>query len=238
MTDNVLELNAAFEQGVLRNVAEDMKTPFLRILSQAQLGKITREVDLDTIETTAEAALRMLDSFIISTQVYNGQQPLELQPVSVTAVMYDTAQYLSKLAQLQGCELEVRSGRNVSLAMANSLALQAALTGLGYSFLHALGKKTSKKQVIIFSSRLTDKGVTAGIYSPQLELHADVLHRARKLKGDARQLMPSVMHGSSAGILVADTLLEAMDAKLKTSKYRSAGGLAATLLPSHQLSLL
>ncbi len=180
----------------------------------------------------------MLDSFIISTQVYNGQQQLELQPVSVTAVMYDTAQYLSRLAQLQGCELEVKSSRNVGLAMANPLALQAALTGLGYSFLYALGRKSKRKQTIIFKTQLTDKGVLAGIYSPELELHADMLHRARKLKGDARQLMPSVMYGSSAGILVADTLLDAMDARLKTSKYRSAGGLAAMLMPSHQIALL
>jgi len=231
-------MESIHQQRILRNVAEDMKTPFLRILSQAQLGKITQEVDLGFIETTADAALKMLDSFIISTQVYNGQQQLALQPVSVAAAMYDTTQYLHRLAQLQGCELEVRAPRSVGLAMANPLALQAALTGLGYSFIHALGKKTSKRQIIIFTAKLTKDGVQAGIFSPELEMPAEALHQARRLKGNARQSMPGVMQGSGAGILVADTLFEAMDATLKTARYRSGGGLVATLLPSHQLALL
>ncbi len=215
-----------------------MKTPFLRILSQAQLGRITQEVDLNYIETNADAALKMLDSFIMSTQIYNGQEQLALQPVSVAATMHDTTQYLYRLAQLQGCELEVRAPRSVGLAMANPLALQAALTGLCYSFIHALGKKTSKRQTIIFTAKLTRDGVQAGVFSPQLEMPAEVLHQARRLKGNARQPMPTVMHGSGAGILVADTLFEAMNATLKTARYRSAGGLVATLVPSHQLALL
>lgn len=227
------------QQQILRSIAEDMKMPFLRIMSQAQLSQLeASQADLSGIETTADAALRLLDGYIISTQIYNGQQELLLQPVSITAGMYDAKQYLSRLAKLHDCEIEVRVPRSIDLVMANPVALQTTLVSLGYSLISSLVNMPAKKQFIIFTAKRTKRGVVAGVYSPGIDISAETLRRARHLRGRARQPVTDLAQGSGAGIFIADTLLTAMSSELKTTRFSMTGGLAATFLPSHQLALL
>lgn len=222
---------------LMRNVAEDVKTPLVRILSQIQLSKVTGTLNDDLIEATADAALRLLDSYIVSTQIYNGQQQLTLEPVSVGALMQDSARYLARLARQHNCDFSIEVRRGVGLVMANPLALQAALTSLGYSFLYAL-QEPKKKHRISYVARVTKEGIQAGVFSKDVMFFADSLHKIRNLQGRARQLAPDLAHGSATGIAIADSLFKSMHTDLKAARYSSARGLSVTLLPSQQLALL
>jgi len=219
------------QQKVMRNIAEDIKLPLQQIIADVQVGKLTNQINPDYIETTADAAIKLLDSFIISTQIYNGQRELELEPVSVAAVMQDTAHYLYKFASMNNCELQIINKRK-SLAMANVTALQAALVGLAHSFITA---STGKKELITFTVDKKTQQINAGIFSTNTRFLEEDLHQIRRLKGKARQLVPHFSHASSAGILIADTLFASMNAPLKSSRSH---GLVAGLLQSQQLAIL
>lgn len=225
--------------GILRNVAEDLKTPLLRIVSQLQLNQLEEVRNTYDAEVVADAALRLLDSYIVSTQINTGQQQLELEPVSVHAVMNDCNQYLRGLAQLQGYETEFRVQRGVGLAMANPVALNAAITSLTYSFLYNANLRVkSSDQKLIFMLRKSNQGIDAGLFSKDFQVSTKSLQKLRSLRGIARQLTPDFAHGSSAGIVIADQLFSAMNTQLRPARFSRFSGLAVSMVPSRQLSLV
>ncbi len=236
VNDSVRE-NEGF--GILRNVAEDLKTPLLRIVSQLQLNKARGIDDTRDAETIANAALRLLDSYIISTKVYAGQQELALEPVSAQAIMHDCSQYLAGLAEIQGYKTDFKIQRGIGLVMANPQALMAAITSLTYSFLYNTEVSSkSAKQTLVFALRKTKQGIDAGLFSNGFHVTPGSLQKLRNLSGTARQLTPDFAHGSSAGIVIADRLFYAMNSELRPARLNRLTGLAVNMVPSKQLSLV
>jgi hypothetical protein len=222
---------------LLRALAQELRLPFLQIARKSELMRLTQDkAGLKDIEITADAALKLIDSYLFSTQLLLGQQQLELQPVSVSATMYDTAQYLHKMAKLYDRTIDIRVKGKCGLVMAHPQGLQAAFTSLAYTFINTAS--TAKKQRIVLTAQKTPEGVAAGVIATNVGLSKDTLSNARDLYGEARQPMAEVTHTTGAGIYVADMLFSAMAATMQVSKQYSASGLIATLLPSQQLSLL
>jgi phytoene/squalene synthetase len=62
--------------------------------------------------------------------------------------------------------------------------------------------------------------------------------RAHELYGHARQALPELAVSSGVGVFVADSLLNTMSAKLRVAHHQTLSGLAVTLQPSRQLSLV
>jgi hypothetical protein len=166
-----------------------------------------------------------------------GQQSLQLEPVSVQAALYDTAQYLQRFAKLYNCQLELSTKGKCGLAMANPRALQAALTSLGYSFIGALSTE-AKPQKIRLVAKANRQGISTGVLVESTTLGGNMLRQAKALYGQARQPLAEFTHGTGAGIFVADSLFDSMATRLKVVHGAKTSGLAATLLPSRQLALL
>ncbi len=221
----------------MRALVEELRLPLLQIARKSELARIQGSpVQLMDIETTADAALRLIDGYLFSTQVLLGQQQLNLEPVSVSAAMYDTAQYLKNMAKLYDCNIDIDVRSKSGLVMAHPQGLQAALTSLAYTFINA--NTEGKKQRIVLSAHKTAHGIAAGVLTTNTELAKDSLNNARQLFGNARRPMGSFTHNNGAGIFVADSLFGAMSTSLKVTKQKSSAGLTALLLPSHQLALL
>jgi K+-sensing histidine kinase KdpD len=235
LSDQLVQPSA---ERLLRSIAEELKAPLLRIARQAELARIDQKsLDLGSIEASADGALKLLDSYLISTQLCNGQTALDLEPVSVSATMYDVAQYLNKLAKIHSCSIDLQVSSGSGLIMAHPLGLRAAFMGLGYSFINAMDQQ-SDKQKIIFVAKKSPEGVRAGIYSSQIKLGSEVYKKAKKLYGSARQPLPEFSYLNGAGLYVADMLFEAMSSSLKVMHYRKSSGLAGVFLPSQQMSIL
>ncbi len=232
------KLSVASDQNVrlLRALAEELKLPLLQIARGSELARISNQPEqLKDIEVTADAALRLIDSYLFSTQVLVGQQSLSLEPVSVAASMYDTAQYLRNMSKLYDCDIDVSVSGKCGLAMAHPTGLQAALTSLAYSIINT---STGKKPRILLTAKKTTEGILAGVVATNSDITKDALSIARKLYGDARRPMAGFTHNNGAGIYVADALFAAMASELKVSSGRGKAGFIATLLPSQQLVLL
>lgn len=222
---------------LLRALAEELRQPLLQIARGSELAQSQpSQQELKNIETTADAALRLIDSYLLSTQLLLGQQQLPLTPVSLGATMYDTAQHLKNLAKLYNCDIDITVKGNVGLTMAHPEGLQAALTSLAYSFIGA--RFSGKKRRVILTAAGNEKGVSAGVMSTDKVLAKDTLTEARQLFGTARRPLSALTHNNGAGVFVADYLFSAMNAPLRVTTRRSTSGLTAMLLPSRQLALL
>lgn len=221
---------------LLAALAEELRLPLLQILHKSQLADINQDYSqLKDIESTAETTLRLIDSYLFSTQVLLGQQQLDLQPVSVSAVLYDVQQHLSKVARLYNCQLTIRASKKTGLVMTHRLGLQTALLTLAYSFITA--SNTAKRRIILHAEQV-DGQIRTGILASNSGINQLALERARAFHGRVKQPFSALTHNTGAGVYVADTLCTAMASRLQAETKRGFRGLALTLQPSHQLALL
>lgn len=225
---------------LLRTLAEELKLPLMQIARSAELARLTgNPKEIQQAEVLADTTLKLLDSYMLSTQTMLGQQTLHLEPVSLSATLYDAAQYLYKLAKLYDCDVELSVKGKFGLVMAHPGALESAMMSLGYSFINAIsGLEKKDSAQIILSAKRGRQGVATGIYTSNQELGSALMQQAKALYGVARQPMAELTHASGAGVMVADSLFDAMASQLKVAKTRQTSGLVATLLPSQQLALL
>src|SRR6266568_3187421 len=93
------------EERLLRALAEQLKVPILQIARSAELAQTTGVGStFKEIEYTADMTIKLIDSYLLSVRLQS-LPTLEMQPVSVSAVLQDAAHYLSKLAYKYGCDL-------------------------------------------------------------------------------------------------------------------------------------
>lgn len=231
------------QERLLDVLTEQMKQPLMQIARTAELNQLKGQVDtsqLADIELTADSALRLIDSYILSTKLSRSQSYLQLEPVSISAVLHDTAHQLSKLAKQNDCELQLHLAGRYEPVMAHQAGLEAALTSLGYAFIEAqVAYQYDKQPVIKLAAHRGKTGIVAGLFTDSDDnLTASLYRRGRGLYGQARQPLASVTASSGAGIFVADSLLASMSAKLRVAHHQKLTGLAATLTASQQTVLV
>lgn len=225
------------QERLLRALAEQLKLPLLQIAREAELAQSTQDLKaFDSITYTADMALRLVDSYLLSVQL-RALPTLELEPVSVSAVLQDTAHKLNQLAKQYNCDLQVDLKGKYQPVMAHRQSLEAAYATLGYAFIEA-ATAADKKHEVVLGAHQSTKGLVAGVFGNQPGLNTDIFKRGSALFGSAKQAVPAFSSTSGAGIFVAQSLLSNIEAPLHPSKHNKLSGLAATLLPSQQLSLV
>lgn len=226
---------------LLVSVAEQLKVPLAIIARHAELGSLVgsdSSLDSNTIATQAEAALVLVDSYLLGLELLRTQTQLEFEPVSVSSMLVDTAHELFGFARQYGITVELETAGKYGPVMSNPRGLKAALLSLGFALIEAqaAAEQDTSHRVTLAMHR-TPHGIVTGMYGTQ-SVTADAWHRALVLCGKARQPLTELSYGSSAGLFVADTILRCMDTRLRPGRYLRRGGLAATLQPSRQLQLV
>jgi hypothetical protein len=231
-------LAPVLSQQLLLSVAEQLKIPLLQIARQAEHGRITNTADLERIQSTADAALRLIDNYALGVRLNLEQDFLQLEPVSVSSVLYDSGQELTALARNYGVDLELHIGGRYSTVMANRHGLQSALVSLGASLIEALPALEAPQLKLQLAAHRCRYGIVAGLYSETEQLTAEALRNGRKLVGASRQPLGAVTHTAGAGVFVADAILKAMNLELKVSRHNRLYGLGTVLQTNHQLQLI
>lgn len=232
---------SAFEndssERLLRALAEQLKSPFLSIARASELAQITgAKANLRDIEYTADMSLRLIDSYLLSVQL-QALPRLELEPVSLSAVLQDTAHRLNLLAKQYDCDLDIHIAGKYGPVMAHRRSLEAAYMSLGYAFIEAMPSAERRHQVVMAVHR-TSKGLVTGVFGNQPELTADMYKRSKALYGHVSQAIPVLSGSNGAGVFIADSLLKSMATPLRVARHQKLAGLATTLLPSQQLELV
>lgn len=221
------------DERLLRALAEQLKLPLLQIARTAELGDPAM---LAAIGNIADTALRLVDGFLLSNDT-NAQESLELQPVSVSSILNDTAHKLQPFARQNGCDIEVDLHGKYGPVMAHQESLESAFALLGYSLIEARTSGEHRHEIVLAAHK-SASGLVAGVFDNQPGLSTDMFRRGRALYGTARQPLPTLSGANGAGVFVADSLLKAMSAPLHTARHNKLAGLAATLHQSSQLKLV
>lgn len=219
-------------------LAEQIKSPILQASTAAQAMDTTDAVTANSqlaIVEASQSALRLLDGFLLSLKLQRDGK-LELEPVSVSSLLYDVSQSLYQYAKLNNCRLEMDIAGRSGPVMSHQRALKFALINLGYSFISA--SNSSGGKTIKLVAKQTGKGVTAGVFAESKSLSKVLFDRAKIIKGFAHQPIAEFSNDNAAGVFVADSLLNNIGSKMRVSKRNGAAGLAVDLLPSYQLSLV
>lgn len=220
---------------LLRSVAEQLKSPLTTIARQAELGRLTGNVqtaDLSAIHTHATAALNVVDSYLLGLQLIQEQHELPLEPVSVSSTLTDIAHELSRFAKQYDAKLELHVAGKYEPVMAHRAGLRAALLALGYALLGGYPADDSRLRLAVHR---TPQGIVTGLYGNYPELNAANWRQAQRLQGRAPQPFSMFCSGSGAGLFVADAILQAMATRLRVGKHDNRRGFATTLQPSQQL---
>ena len=223
---------------LLINVAEQLKLPFLQILRQTELIKSTSQPDLESIETSASYALRLLDNYLLGLRLDREQVKLIQEPISISAVLYDTGQLLEGLAKQYDVELELNIAGRYGPVMAHRQGLQSALVSLGSSLIEAMGAEHNPKLRLQLATHRCRYGVVAGVYANTPQITTDLLRQGRKLHGNARQPLANLTYNAGAGIFVADSIFKAMSLNMQASRHHRLYGLGAVMQTSRQLQLV
>ncbi len=229
---------------VYLNLAEQLKMPFVQIAYAAELlsgayGDSSETERLRrTIALCSQNALHLIDGYLLSVELQRRGQ-LELEPVSISSVLYDAAHDLQSYADAFGCELRLEIGGKYEPVMAHQGAVRSALVALGYSFIDATSDpEVSRKPVVSMMVRRNPAGIGTGVFAKNPQLHSDLLERAHALKGRVHQPLSNFDSGNASGVFIADELFNRLQTTMKVSRNFGLYGLAATFLPSRQLSLV
>jgi K+-sensing histidine kinase KdpD len=227
---------------LLAAVAEQLKVPLTVIARQAELAQLTgaeHAADPALVRTQADAALQLVDSYLLGLQLMREQTQLELEPVSVSSTVVDIAHALTRFASQYGVDIQVEVTGRFQPVMAHARGLRAALLSLGYGLVEAQATQEDKRlrRLRIVTHR-TPRGIVAGMYGTYDGVCAAQWRTALALCGQASQPFTALGAGSSAGLFVADTILRSMDSRLHVGNHGRQRGLAAMLHPSQQLQLV
>lgn len=224
---------------LLQSIAEQLKLPLTNLARQVELGELQggAALDLTAMRTQTAAALTLVESYLLGLQLAREQGQLSLEPVSVASTLTETAHDLRALAKHCGVELEVSIAGRYEPVMAHRSGLRAALLSLGYTLVESLGAQSRNRRLVLAVHR-TQHGIVAGLYGGQEQLRPAQWRRALELCGKARQPYVGLTANSGAGLFVADSILQAMSARLRVGRHHKQSGLSVTLAPSRQLQLV
>lgn len=225
-------------QHLLLGVAEELKLQLLQISRQAEQLTLSGTPGLNVVRTTADAALKMVDSYTLGVRLNLEPDALDVEAVSVSSVLYDTAQQLEGLAKNYGVTLELNVAGKFGPVLAHRQGLQAALASLGASLIEALPAQDNAQLRLQLATHRSRYGIVAGLYADTRQLSQEALERGRQLQRRSRQPLMNLTYTSGAGVFVADTILRAMSLRLRASRHHRLYGLGTVLRPNHQLQLV
>ncbi|CAN5615681.1 hypothetical protein BH23PAT2_BH23PAT2_01860 [soil metagenome] len=216
----------------LRSLAYQLRQPLIQISQYAQAGQGS-EAEIEAIAITAT---RLIDYYILGSQPPE-QLQLTLEPISLGAILQESAHELTPIAKQYECAIEVRSSGPSQTVMADARLAKAALVSLGYSFIEGAASADDEHARVVFASRRRNDERFAGVFSSSSIVRSASLKQIRQLAGKAAQQC-TALSGSSSGILVADALCRHMETSLFTTCFQKNPGLAMLFSPSHQLQFV
>ena len=228
------------QEQLFLGLAEQLARPLLQVTRVAELAAddpAAAAAHWQMVRAITDSTLQLVESYALSLRVHGRVAPLELEPVTVSSLLYDTASALQPFAKQYGVALALDAGPRLQPIMADRSVLQSAMTALGQVFVVAQAESEDQGAVHLSAHR-SRYGVVAGLYGSSAQLGADSLRRAHALQGRARQPLQRLVSGPAAGVFVADSLLQTLAARLHVARYHSLTGLATTLQPSKQLELI
>jgi hypothetical protein len=211
------------------------------IARQAELSRLTGDPTMlqpAVLQVQADAALQLVDSYLLGLELLRNQSRLELEPVSVASTLVDAAHALSAFAKQYGIIVDVSIDGKFEPVMAHARGLRAALLSLGFGLVEAQAAPRGKQKRLLLAMHRTPKGITAGAYARHSAVSVGQWRIAQQLLGHSPQPCAALNGSTGAGLFVADIIFRSMESQLRVGVWQRQRGMAGTFLPSQQLRLV
>lgn len=222
---------------LLASVAEQLRVLLLQVARTSELSEsepLSVE-QLAELRRNSQIGLQLVDHYLLGLSYSSKQISLDLEPVSLSALLHEVAHELDKVAKNYTTKLQLHIDGKYPPVMADRAALKAAVASLGYGLITT--SSSSTKQTVQLAVHRTPHGIVTGVYGDDVFTAQDI-QRGRSLHGRAHQPLTSRTAASGAGIFVADSLFQAMGTSLRSSKFQKRYGLGATFQISGQTQLV
>lgn len=201
---------------------------------QYMLYKIARTAELDEsvfladIQKEADTALRLIDSYMITSQLEVGQTSLELSPIGLGSLLHETAY---EVRATSGAEVEVHA-RALHPVMAHNLLLKNFLFSVGYFI-----SKSTNSQLNFCSFKGGEGKVGVGVIARGFDISTKDLHDAL---ANGTSYMPMARHTNQSAVMliVAEMIAKALGSSLSVRKSGKSKGFSIWLPKSEQLTLV
>jgi hypothetical protein len=218
-----------YNDQLLLSIVEHLKLPLINIARKSELE------NSKDINVLAETSIRLIDGYILGLNVNSNQFEFEFEPVSISEVLNNSAHNLSKLAKIYDCNIELNLEGKFVPIMGRKAEIESAITIIGQSLIESNNTKSNQ---ILLSAYRSGQKITAGVFSPTLDITSANLRKALTSGLKSRQGLPDFSHTPVSGIYIADILLDRLATKLGVYHHNKIMGLASSFLPSQQLRLI
>ncbi len=235
----------AAQRALLTALSDDLTLPLLQIKGSLELVNRSRGLSksaqkhLQSMDLSANDGLQLIEAYRLVLRSATADN-LPLEPVTIGALLQDTAHLLTPYARQYDTTLEIDIQGRLTPVLAHGPSLIAAMQCLSASLIRAQAAQSRQKnyRLILAAHRAADSVITTGAFSNVHGLSDRTLRAARGLVGHARQPLPAVPAGAASGILIADMLCTAMWQPLRSAAHNGLGGLATAVPVSKQLQFM
>ena len=241
---NILNHDGAGNESLLEqdklflSLAEQLSQTFLQITRAAEIGKDAATIESwYKIKDISEAAMFLTDAYAMQQRLERSLLQAQIEPVTISSLLYDTAQKLQPLAKRYDVELQLDGLSKLAPVMSDRYILQTALVSLGQVFILAESQNEDSRPLRLMGHR-GRYGTVAGFYGEQMDLTASSYRYALKNYRQAKQPLSKIVNGPATGVIIADKLLHSLESKLHVARYHKLLGLAVTLPTCNQLQLV
>jgi hypothetical protein len=218
----------------LRALVFQLKNPLVNIARLAELGD---EQTPYNIQSTAEQALMLIDSYLLHAQTEYGQVALDLEPACLGSVLYDVSAQMRERANWHNIDLVI-DDRVSEPVMTHRPALNTIMNVFGETLLGAHREKTSKNMNIVLRGYKTRAGnLGIGMFS-EVKLSQDDIRRAMQLQGRAHMPLSALSNSAHVSLAIAEGLCRAIGGSMTVKHMGGLSGFATELPRSEQLALV
>ena len=202
---------------------------------QESLYLIARQAELSAgdslrlVQHQAEQSMRLIDSYLLSSQAEVGQTKLNFAPYGVGSIMHESAYALRSDV---GCDVAVSVGVNRPV-MTHGELLKNLLSSTGNFIADIVQGEVVFRS---FSAKNGDVGV--GVFAENFDLTPTDLREAIESSGFSR--MPMARHSLKSGVMLmmAESISRALGGSLTVKRMGKFRGIVTILPPSEQLALV
>ncbi len=227
--------NKNYNSDVLDSLARELKRPLVLMSKQAELNQSAPDKKhMELIRRTAEKALRLIDSYLLTAQSEYGQQLLPVESFGIGSVIYNVAEEIRPMAKQ--ANIDVVLNVKDALVEANKEGVRAAIWCLSEMVLEHASSEPEKTAIEINARKSTDS-VRISVLSKTIKVKNSDIKKAQRNLGGTHMALSSASSESGVRLAVAGLLGESLGTSLKAVREDNKQGLGFDLSLSSQLQL-